>query len=110
MKPGCSDIALMLERSRSPQTQTFTSNSTISVDRVDPLHGDGLGMVRSRSATIHRVPQTKALIDAAEVTHWTKHEKRLARDFGGAAMAMKAMPRRSWWPSSVPRFLRRISN
>ncbi len=37
-----------------------------------------------------------------ELTHWTRHETRLARDFGRQRFGDEAMPARNWSQNSVP--------
>ena len=44
-----------------------------------------------------------------ECVHWTKHDKRLARDMGRVNGVMKVMPARNWSPSWVRLSCARIS-
>lgn len=46
---------------------------------------------------------------AHEMTHWTKHSKRLDRDLAGSVLAMKDMPWRSWSQSSAQHSCQLIS-
>ena len=65
-------------------------------------YAEGPDYVQMLPFETFRDAESHAATLAHELTHWTKHNKRLARDVGRVRhMATKAMPRRNWRPNWV---------
>jgi hypothetical protein len=97
---------------RIQHADTFFASSGASI-----VHGGTTACYVTGTDNIH-TPCIDLFRDAAsyyvtvahEYTHWTKHQKRLACDFGRKRWVTRATPWRSLSPNSAPRFYAPIWN